>query len=196
MRSTVCVRAVAIAACGTVALIVSTALARAVYYAGPPPGHTGGFTDDTCHQCHFENDLNDPAGLLELTGLPDSIEPNRSYEIVVTLEHAEMERAGFQLSSRVADGERAGQQAGVLEPTDGRVQVRPGDGDDPILYASHSPDGTPLTGDGEAAWTVRWTAPAEPMTVVFHVAANAANGDDSEFGDHIYVSEGLIGQRP
>jgi hypothetical protein len=38
-------------------------------------------------------------------------------------------------------------------------------------------------------WTFRWTAPADApgRAVVFHVAANAANDDDSPLGDFIYA---------
>jgi len=43
---------------------------------------------------------------------------------------------------------------------------------------------------GRATWQVRWTAPdrlTEPLQL--HVAANAANGDKSEFGDMIFTGQ-------
>lgn len=40
-------------------------------------------------------------------------------------------------------------------------------------------------------WRFRWRAPLDADTVRFHVAANAANGDRSEFGDRIFVHEAL-----
>ncbi len=39
-----------------------------------------------------------------------------------------------------------------------------------------------------AHWRIRWTAPAHPRgAVVFHLAANAANDDESPLGDFIYT---------
>ena len=176
-------RAVTIAGGATI-LLAATRLPPAVYLEGPPPGHTGGFADETCRQCHFENDLNDPAGSLVLTGLPEIYEPKQLYELAVTLRRPDMGRGGFQLSARLAED----RQAGDLRPADARVQITRSDAD-PITYVSHSAEGTALTADGAASWRVRWTAPSERSMVVFHVAANAANDDASEFGDYIYVTD-------
>jgi hypothetical protein len=42
-------------------------------------------------------------------------------------------------------------------------------------------------------WAVEWTAPAQALAdVAIHVAANAANDDNSEFGDHIFTAESTI----
>jgi hypothetical protein len=32
-----------------------------------------------------------------------------------------------------------------------------------------------------------WTAPSVTRTIVFHVAANAANGDERADGDYVYT---------
>ena len=37
-------------------------------------------------------------------------------------------------------------------------------------------------------WTVIWTAPATPGTVLFHAAANAADKDEAARGDYIYTA--------
>jgi hypothetical protein len=48
--------------------------------------------------------------------------------------------------------------------------------------------GTTVSGDS-IRWLFRWTAPSESGgPVVFHVAANAANFDDSPLGDFIYAT--------
>ena len=88
-----------------VAGVCLTALAAAwpimvtgAYYGGSPPAHTGGFGEATCHECHFENNFNDPD-----TG---------------------MRRGGFQLAARTLSGE----QSGTLQPTDDRTEVALSDG--------------------------------------------------------------------
>jgi hypothetical protein len=44
--------------------------------------------------------------------------------------------------------------------------------------------------DNAGGWRVEWTAPDDAAgAVIFHVAANAANGDKSESGDFIYTTE-------
>jgi len=38
-----------------------------------------------------------------------------------------------------------------------------------------------------------WQAPAKPPgEVIFHVAANASNGDLSALGDHVYTAEAVV----
>jgi hypothetical protein len=66
-------------------------------------------------------------------------------------------------------------------------------GDPAIQYAQHTEAGSRLETAGHARWTIEWTAPAgDGGTAVFHVVANAANDDDSEFGDHIYADSLIL----
>ena len=46
-------------------------------------------------------------------------------------------------------------------------------------------------GDPElATWSFQWTAPSDAAgPVVFHAAANSANGDNSPLGDLVYTAE-------
>jgi hypothetical protein len=83
------------------------------------PARTGGFGEMTCQQCHWENPLNDPAGRLELDGVPAAYTPGEQYLITVSLARPGLARAGFQLTVR-EDGinMNAGTDAGVLRPTD------------------------------------------------------------------------------
>ncbi len=161
---------------------------KAAYLDGPPAAHTGGFGGDTCHACHFENDLDDPGGSLELDGLPETFDPAATYRITVSLERSGMGRAGFQLAARVSEGNNAGEPAGTLQGLagDGRVQVV--SGPNGVTYAQHTEPGTALTGPGATSWTIEWRPPAATTSVTFHAAANAANDDASEFGDFIYTA--------
>ncbi len=57
-----------------------------------------------------------------------------------------------------------------------------------VQYAQHTRAGAFTETPGVARWSIIWTAPSTGGTsVVFHVAANATNDDDSEFGDFIYT---------
>lgn len=196
-----------------VAVVVPVAAALSLSFApaavrsnamAPPPAHTGGFGEPTCRECHFEGEANAPGGSLEIAGLPAAYEPGASYEVAVVLRRPDMERAGFQLAARFASGPAAGRQAGDLQPLDGRAEVvrhrRPA-GPEAVQYARHTPAGTALTKDAEeAVWPLLWTAPPTPAggvaEVAFHAAANAANYDDSEFGDLIYTAAASLKSHP
>jgi hypothetical protein len=120
--------------------------------------------------------------------VPAAYQPGRTYDLEIVLRRAGMLRAGFQLAARyegigMVPG---GAQAGVLAPTDERTAVVL-DTVRRVRYIEHTAAGTALSGD-VGRWMVRWTAPAVPGNVVLHVAANAANDDDSPLGDFIYTS--------
>jgi len=169
----------------------------AVHYDGPPIAHTGGFGEPTCRVCHQGQPLNAAGGTLRVEGLPGRYEPGRTYELVVVLRRDGMGRAGFELSARAV----AGAQAGALEATDMRVRVVP-DSVTAVRYAEQTREGCSVTGP-EARWTVHWRAPAQTgegggsgggsSDVLIHVAANAANYDDSPLGDFIYAGEWRVG---
>ncbi|MGH7664317.1 MAG: hypothetical protein ACRENI_08510 [Gemmatimonadaceae bacterium] len=57
-----------------------------------------------------------------------------------------------------------------------------------IQYAQHTADGVAPAAPDSARWVVEWIAPVRGGSVILHVAGNAANGDDSQFGDYIYAT--------
>ena len=137
----------------------------------------------TCHECHWENPANEPPGVLALTGVPETYTPGTPYVITVSVSHPEMKRAGFELSARVDGPASAGSAAGVLRAPDALTRVADEKG---ISYISQTEEGSKAAAAGR--WTIEWTAPASGVPVVFHAAANAANGDASPLGDHIYTT--------
>ena len=152
------------------------------YRDGPPPAHTGGFGEPTCRACHADNHLNDPAGSLSITGVPAVYVPGDTLRLTVFLRRAGMRRAGFQLSARFPDG----RQAGAFRVTDSTATVTGAATD--VGYVHHTRAGSRLSRADTAQWTLEWTAPRGTNDAVeFHVAANAANDDNSEFGDFIYT---------
>lgn len=169
-----------------VALLLAAAPARA-YLDGPPAGHTGGFGEPTCHRCHFDQPLDEPAGRLDVEGFPEAFEPGRRYELRVTLSRPGMARGGFQLALRFAAGDPAGRPAGRLTAGEGAEVV---EGPTGVPYARQARGGTAAPAGGSFQWTVEWEAPPDSGgEVVLHLAANAANGDDSELGDFVYLWE-------
>ncbi len=135
--------------------------------------------------------MDDPEGSLTLRGIPDTYTAGQSYQITITLTRPTMGRAGFQLAARLAGRERTGHQAGTLQGVDARVQVTTvEDKDTDVQYAQHTVLGSDLSPRDTATWTIEWISPTTGGGVAFHVAANAANDDASEFGDFIYTQTG------
>lgn len=182
-------RAVWLAGCLSLIAVVASLLGARrpplPYKDGAPSGMTGGFGDKTCHSCHFDQIVNHPDGLLEISGVPEVYQPDSTYLITIRVARPNPGKAGFALTARFDHDTPAGR----LAPADSNVQTS---GDfDRNVYVTHTEAGSSIAGD-TASWKLRWTAPNESnRSTVFNVAANAANGDDSEFGDWIYVLETL-----
>lgn len=179
----------------TAAAALATAGAAGAYVDRAPPAHSGGFGEPTCASCHRGERPNPEGGTLRIVA-PAAFAPGAEHVIEVRLERAGMARAGFVLSARWAEGERAGEQAGeLLPPADaaGTVQVEVAH---QVAYAGHTAAGAERGRGGEAGWRVRWRAPREAAgPVVFHAAANAANFDDSEYGDFVYTAVASVRPR-
>lgn len=163
---------------------LALAAARPRFPVAPPPAHTGGFGEPTCESCHMGNALNDPAGAVELRGVPAAgYEPGRAYPVTVVVRRAGMGAGGFEVAARGLAGADSGRAAGTWRALDDRVAITTYGG---IAYAHHTEIGAAPSPDS-ASWTLEWTAPRTPGRVVFHVAANAANGDGSQFEDYVYA---------
>lgn len=172
------------------AMVLTTVGGAFFYPEDPPVAHTGGFGEPTCHRCHFDQPVNAPGGALRLVGAPEVYRAGADYTLTIELARSAMQRGGFQVSARFADGARGGRQAGVLRAMDDRVVVVRDDSS-AVQYAHHTEAGTLLPAPNIARWTLAWTAPETASgRVVFHLTANAANDDASEFGDFVYVAEG------
>ena len=155
------------------------------YKDGPPPATTGGFGEPTCHKCHFDSPLSPSSESLGIDA-PREFEAGKTYVITVRIVRKGMKSCGFQLSARFGD---SGGQAGIFRPLDGRTGLAPAEPGSSIRYIQHTGEGGKLTGAAEGKWQFQWEAPERRAPVVLHVAANAANRDDSEFGDSIHTRE-------
>lgn len=169
---------------GGVVLLV--ALPIRAYQAGPPPGVTGGFGEETCQTCHATYELNEgrkaALGDVMLSGLPERYEPGKTYRVTVRVDHTEGRSAwGFQLAVR----EKGGAQAGSLRPMNPNTQVLARDN---VQYIEHTPDGSFFN-----TFEFDWVAPGSAVgDVLVHVAGNAANGDTDISGDYIYSTSVVV----
>jgi hypothetical protein len=174
--------------------ILTTAIVepRGLHIDGPPLAHTGGFSENNCRACHWQNALNDGGVRVEIGGLPQRYQANAKHQITVLLRHEEMKNGGFQLSARFDAAALRGRQAGSFRPLDGRTKIQKNDSTG-ISYMAHTREGTALSSPGLITWKFEWTAPADAgVPVIFHVAANAGDDTNSEAGDYIYATSRTI----
>lgn len=163
----------------------AAAAASAVHDTGPPPAHTGGFGEPTCLICHTGSDPNAFGGSVRIEGLPAAYEPGTTYPLEIVLRADETVTAGFQLSARYADGVARGGAAGVLGPEDHRAVLVEAEA---ARYLQQSEAGARAPSPEGSSWPITWRAPSGRVPVVFHLAANSGNGDDSPLGDLVYTA--------
>jgi hypothetical protein len=150
---------------------------------------TGGFGEETCHSCHFDYDLNWDEGELSVQGIPESIEEGKTYELELIVTRDDMGKSGFQMTSRFKDG----RQAGSFQIAENDRMMFTKQVPDSLEYLQHSIKGTKPVEDGKISWAVVWEAPEKVSDVIyFNITSNAANGDQSEFGDWIYTKEIVV----
>lgn len=147
---------------------------------------TGGFGEQTCRNCHFDYDLNPEGGSFSVSGIGESISAGERLEISISVKRENIGSGGFQLSVRYEDGS----QAGNFDIEGNERLIFTKSAPDSLQYVQHSKAGTKPTAENRNSWTVKWAAPSSLKgPVIFNVAANAGNGDQSEFGDFIYSKE-------
>ncbi|MDQ6759904.1 MAG: TIGR03118 family protein, partial [Acidobacteriota bacterium] len=164
---------------------------------GPDPRVTGAPGDEprACTACHFGSALNSGTGSVSIV-LPNgnSYTPGAKQHIKVNISDAAQRRWGFQMTARRAS-DLSSAQAGDFDPTDAFTQVICSDGQrkpcasaDTIQFIEHTSPGTRNGTRGGVTFEFDWTPPDSSEAVTLYVAANAANGNGDETGDHIYTS--------
>ena len=125
--------------------------------------------------CHFDGPVHAQSTALSLTGLPDRIMPGESYDLTVRLADREMDKAGFMIFFHQTSG-----PAGVAVSVSDEVDTKG-------AKARSTGAGTAKNESGVARWRLRWKAPeslAGPVRATLW--GNAANADESPFGDRIH----------
>ena len=201
-----------IAAKAVVALAALPCLMWAHEY-GPDPGYSGVPRENpSCisAQCHVGT-ANDPAnkGSVKVTfANGTSYVPGVKQHLVVTIDDSAQHAWGFQLTARLSSNSAT--QAGTFASSDkttlvmcssanltqlkqldfGAPQTCPSNM--PLIYAEHSLDGYNSTKGktGPQTYEFDWLPPSSASgNIDFYVAGNAANGDLTERGDHIYTTK-------
>lgn len=146
-------------------------------YAGDPPGN------NTCVECHNSFRLNDGEGRLSIEGLSAEYELGDIYNLTINLEAPNASRWGFEITALTERELRGGN---FILVNDRETQISGGGGQEP-QYVKHLRQGT-FAGNRSASWRVNWQAPEETTgTVIFYLAGNAADNNDSPAGDYIYA---------
>jgi uncharacterized protein (TIGR03437 family) len=177
------------------ALAVAVPILLYAYASGPDPRNTGAPGDQTCNQpgCHVGTPLNGGGGNVAITfsnGLTYS--PGVKQQWTVTVTDSAARRYGFQATARLASNPSAG-QAGTFSNLSSATQIMCDDGrvmgssgcraNFNVEFIEHTRASTANT------FTFDWTPPSTDVgNVEVYVAANAANGDANNTGDHIYTA--------
>lgn len=153
------------AACAMLAIGASPV---AAHPEGAPWGSADPDTTTSCAACHFDHEPVGRSKTLLLTGLPEYVTAGEAYEVTLRFEVASATHAGFLLSA----------SSGAFEAIDNFIAAK-----DAEIRSSKPLAPT----DGVTEWSFVWRAGADATDIVtFRAAANAANDDQSPFGDKIH----------
>jgi uncharacterized protein (TIGR03437 family) len=170
------------------------------YPEGPDAGVAGVPGEWSCSQCHIGKfgsgsvSTSFPAGLTYTPGV--------AQHLVVTIADPVQKRWGFQLTARQANNSKA--QAGSFTPgadaftqlvctqTTFQAQIFGSScpSSMPLQYIEQTLVGTRPGMRSPVSFQFDWTPPVTDVgSIVIYVAANAANGDNTVMGDHIYYQQ-------
>ena len=174
------------------------------YLSGLDAGVAGVPEEDTCADCH-----NGPSGSGSVTvTFPGArtYTPGAKQHLVVNIVDSAQQRWGFQLTARQANSSST--QAGSFTPgADGYTQLVCTQTDFrsqafgntcttngmALQYIEHTASGSRLGTTSGVTFEFDWTPPATDIgNLVVYVAALAANGDNTDRGDHTYTARYTI----
>ena len=169
------------------------------YATGPDATVAGVPGESTCASCHVGSSGSGSVTVTFPNGT--TYTPGVKQHLVVTVSDSAQKRWGFQLTARLSSNSKS--QAGTFTPgSDGYTQLvctqttyqsenwGACPASMPLQYIEHTQNGTRLGQTKSADFGFDWTPPATDVgSVVIYVAGNAANGDGTERGDHIYTQK-------
>ena len=178
-------------------LLTGLALVKAFAHSyGPPPRVTGAPGDNpkACTQCHSDAALNSFSGSVSILLQSGQVYiPGVKQRITVQVADPAQQRWGFELSARL-NSDPANGQAGQLISIDNMTQVICEDnGPLPcstgVSFIQHTSAGTRNGTKNGVSFQFDWLPPATNVgPITLYVAGNAANGNASSTGDHIYTN--------
>ncbi|MBK8704939.1 MAG: hypothetical protein IPN33_16100 [Saprospiraceae bacterium] len=145
----------------------------------PTNGHTGAPFDSSCNACHGGSNPSGYAGTVAISGLPNPIPPNSTFQVTLTatVTAGSPIRAGFQLVA--VQGNNA--NAGDLQAINAEAGTEMLSGRE---YIDHR-NPKNFNANPTVSWTFNWTSPAftNGNVVTFYFVTNLTNGDDTSSGD-------------
>ena len=189
----------AVATVRTAVLVIAIPFLTFAYAEGPDaalsgvPGELG-----TCTACHSGSS---GSGSVSVQFPGDLVyTPGVKQHLTVTVADSAQKRWGFQLTVRPASDTRT--MAGTLSPTDANTQTvctQPAlqtekygtclSSATPLQYIEHTGTGTRNGTKNQVAFEFDWIPPAtDSGDLAVYAVGNAANGDGTERGDHIYTA--------
>jgi hypothetical protein len=153
-------------------------------------GSTGSPGEDNCTDCHGGTAVNSAGGSISITS-PDMVNweytPGQTYTINVTIAESGISLFGFGFEALLASGANAG----TLNAGTGSTIKTAMIGGNNRRNVVHQQDSG--TGNGSHTWTFSWQAPATDQgDVTFYCSGNAANGNGTTSGDHIYTFSQVV----
>lgn len=155
---------------------------------------TGAPGDQTCARsgCHVGTAVNGGGGSVKLSSSSGTTyNPGQAQTITIAITDSKAKVYGFQMTARLDSNATKGQAGNFTAGTQQIVICDNGTlkgangcpSSAPVQFIEHS---RPFTSN---TITVNWTAPSSNVgTVTLYVAANAADGNGNESGDHIYTT--------
>ena len=180
----------------TVLLVIGLALYPLVAISrigGSPGSRTGApitssLNEQTCTitECHDDGEVNSGSGSVTIEA-PRLYTPGEAVEFTIRVEEDGRQTFGFQVAVKaVSDTMDFHEHVGTLDVVDAAITHFI-----PVAfpnYITHTEDGI-----DQNEWTVRWVAPAdETRPVTIYAAGNAADGDGTDQGDHIYTTSSTM----
>ncbi|MEX6633812.1 choice-of-anchor V domain-containing protein [Hyphococcus lacteus] len=148
--------------------MVITAMPAAANPGGAPWGASDPQSIQNCHSCHFDGKPQMNSMAISLDGLPDRIDPGATYTLNLRFAKPAGTVAGFLASA----------SAGRFSATDEALEVNSGQ-----IRSTEPKAGTVPR---HVKWQFEWKAPDNMGEVIIMIAVNAANDDQSSFGDEIH----------
>ena len=187
---------------GAVCLGAALPVVLWAFSSGPTAGNAGVPGESDCRSCHGSTA---GAGSVKVT-FPKGLTytPGQSQHLIVTIADPVQKRWGFQLTTRKAADPLA--QAGTYVPgPDGYTQLACAYENQlftasaalcishvtqyPLQYITHTQPGSRNGTPGSITFEFDWNPPATNIgNIGVWIAANAANGDGTPGGDHIYLA--------
>lgn len=156
------------------------------YHTGSPGGRTGspGDNGNNCTACHTGTPAQNATDWITTDIPANGYIGGETYTITATGTHEGVGRFGFELTAEDQEGNKVGDF--IITNTTENKLINNGHA------VTHTADGITPTGNSKT-WQFDWTAPEDvPGNVTFYAAFNAANGNGSNTGDIIYLTDATV----